>query len=85
MLLGYSVKRFFVDNAGTLEKLTLLHESWYFCKFQLRYDEREKERKKGAKKERMSYINIYYLLFILYDFIYSLLILSDQKRGVENG
>ena len=52
MLLGYSVKRFFVDNAGTLEKLTLLRESWYFCKFQLRYDEREKERKREAKKER---------------------------------
>jgi hypothetical protein len=51
----------------------------------LSYDEREKERKKEAKKERMGYINIYYLLFILYDFIYSLFILSDQKRGVENG
>ena len=39
---------------------------------------------KERKRER-EYINIYYLLFILYDFIYSLFILSDQKRGVENG
>ena len=70
MLLGYSVKRFFVDNAGTLEKLTLLRESWYFCKFQLRYDEREKERKREAKKEskerkRVYQYNIIYI-FIIY-------------------